>query len=664
MPLLQQVDPGGEIYLPFAKAKLRLWHAQMIRDRVWTLSRLIRVSDGASIHIDSLYLGQGLFRDRIRIEFGGVNGRLIRREGGVSGPHNAYLVVANRLRAYGVSDVYSGYYPRFSFNGRTYVWLDATPSDEAYISRRNRAAQTAAVMDDTFNPAAVAAEFIALDYAANVTAGVLHSTSRAASMIGAWASEDGKHVFLTEPRWYPAHMRISAAQEAQEALPQAEWTGATEFDTLLTGEPEPVTDFVAVLAGHEYQFVAASPNPRRRLLWYREHEDTGTPYYAVITTTADGMLAFPSYDYFNDRLLLKIVAQYVSTADVEVPEPPDGSAVLHVYANQVSVLFGYNRDAQTWTELDRRDEGPVDYMTWEETAGGGFNGLTGTDGDLDGVTIRYRTTGGMPYRLDDGSKGARIILEAGQDARLAWVVQNLARADTGTPPASEGALALDGATCRLHISGVAQGFDIDGLADPTHALTLCAWAPGGMILQRENNDVWLVDAVAELTLDLGAITLADLHLSSTGRQAWLTGGATERFYYHGVEQQTFTLPTADAAAYALYSATSPDGYWFLGGFVAWGAEADVAKLRAYTHVVELPTPPPPPGPPGPPPAAVYGWVSSVVKARYIPAEDKFEILETYATTGVNTTVDPGDSGSAALDLAPSELLQDEYIPHT
>ena len=44
MTLLQQVEAGGEIYLPFAKKKLKQWHVDMIRDGLWTLARLIKVS--------------------------------------------------------------------------------------------------------------------------------------------------------------------------------------------------------------------------------------------------------------------------------------------------------------------------------------------------------------------------------------------------------------------------------------------------------------------------------------------------------------------------------------------------------------------------------------------------------------------------------------------
>src|SRR3990167_2138533 len=64
---LLQVDPGGERLVPFAKRKLAQWKAQMRAVGVASWSKVIQVSDGSRIYINSLYLGAGQFRDRIRI---------------------------------------------------------------------------------------------------------------------------------------------------------------------------------------------------------------------------------------------------------------------------------------------------------------------------------------------------------------------------------------------------------------------------------------------------------------------------------------------------------------------------------------------------------------------------------------------------------------------
>src|SRR3990167_9006795 len=64
---LLQVDPGGEQFVPFAKKKLAQWKAQMRAAGVASWSKVVQVSDGSRIYINSLYLGAGQFRDRIRI---------------------------------------------------------------------------------------------------------------------------------------------------------------------------------------------------------------------------------------------------------------------------------------------------------------------------------------------------------------------------------------------------------------------------------------------------------------------------------------------------------------------------------------------------------------------------------------------------------------------
>ena len=67
MPLLQQVDPGGEIYLAFARRKLAQIKAQMSAAGVATFARTILADNGTTIYLNSVALGHGLYRDRIRI---------------------------------------------------------------------------------------------------------------------------------------------------------------------------------------------------------------------------------------------------------------------------------------------------------------------------------------------------------------------------------------------------------------------------------------------------------------------------------------------------------------------------------------------------------------------------------------------------------------------
>lgn len=71
MPLLKSVDPGGEIYLSFAKKKLNDMHAQMAGSGVRSLHRTVLVTDGSQIFLDSLLLSHGIYSDRIRITTSG-----------------------------------------------------------------------------------------------------------------------------------------------------------------------------------------------------------------------------------------------------------------------------------------------------------------------------------------------------------------------------------------------------------------------------------------------------------------------------------------------------------------------------------------------------------------------------------------------------------------
>ena len=80
MSLSLSVDPGGEQFVTFAKKKLKQWHAEMLRTGQQALARTMLVDTGDTIYFNSLHLGNGVFRDRIRIV---VTGGFILTDGGV-----------------------------------------------------------------------------------------------------------------------------------------------------------------------------------------------------------------------------------------------------------------------------------------------------------------------------------------------------------------------------------------------------------------------------------------------------------------------------------------------------------------------------------------------------------------------------------------------------
>lgn len=70
MPLRQFVDPGGELYLPFAKKKLGQMHAQMIGTGVARLERVIFTDAATNIFLRSIRAAPAVFIDTVRITGG------------------------------------------------------------------------------------------------------------------------------------------------------------------------------------------------------------------------------------------------------------------------------------------------------------------------------------------------------------------------------------------------------------------------------------------------------------------------------------------------------------------------------------------------------------------------------------------------------------------
>lgn len=65
-------EPGGEYLIPWVRQKLKQWHEWMIRDGTPAIAKTIEVSDGAMVYVNSAYLGQGQFSDRVRITAAGT----------------------------------------------------------------------------------------------------------------------------------------------------------------------------------------------------------------------------------------------------------------------------------------------------------------------------------------------------------------------------------------------------------------------------------------------------------------------------------------------------------------------------------------------------------------------------------------------------------------
>ena len=71
MPRVEYAEPGGEYLLPWVRQKLRYWHDEMLRSGQHNVFKTVHVSDGAVIYASSLYLGHGVFQDRVRVTASG-----------------------------------------------------------------------------------------------------------------------------------------------------------------------------------------------------------------------------------------------------------------------------------------------------------------------------------------------------------------------------------------------------------------------------------------------------------------------------------------------------------------------------------------------------------------------------------------------------------------
>lgn len=124
MPLVQSADPGGEYLIPWSKLQVAKIHATMLRTGDPATHRTIYASDGAVIYLNVLYLGQGQFRDSIRItaQTGGWRGQYHSGSDNASAEVNAKGVSVEQ-RAFQYAD-WSADYKTFAYASGDDVVLD------------------------------------------------------------------------------------------------------------------------------------------------------------------------------------------------------------------------------------------------------------------------------------------------------------------------------------------------------------------------------------------------------------------------------------------------------------------------------------------------------------------------------------------------------------
>lgn len=70
MSLVTSFDPGMEAFIPYAKKKIRELHEYMVYSGVASFNKRVDVNDGTAIYLSSFSLGNGQYKDRIRITGG------------------------------------------------------------------------------------------------------------------------------------------------------------------------------------------------------------------------------------------------------------------------------------------------------------------------------------------------------------------------------------------------------------------------------------------------------------------------------------------------------------------------------------------------------------------------------------------------------------------
>lgn len=586
---------------------------------------------------------------KIRITGSAVAGRRLRQKAPTpSAAYYGYHTKGDKpkLDRYVITSIesLSNPYPRVSFDGGAVIYqLDNTTVTMSY----RHAAEQSITVPAGFLPGmySSAEGGSAKDYGSAFTSATSTEPSTRADFADflnnrsvLWVNEDGTLLMTAGTRGYPDIYRLSGTSYVLES----------------TGEPAVVTSYKASLTSQAFKFTTADPSvtSEQQLLYGPiNHFDSGAPYYARIDTAAgtgsfDSMRCFPSWDYFNDVPLLLVRSEpvhHVTTVDT----PPD-SRMYHMYVKRVETLYRY-AGSGVWTQIDQRTStGAVAYQRWEETIGGGFNGLTGTDGSLGGITIRNSTNpSALTFKLDAGADRcpAVPVVQKKQPARLAWIDTGQDRTGQASPPVSNGSLS-NVRTPHVILSGAQQAGSMSALSTSENRPLITAWAPSAILYTDVTPKVF--DMTTSTTADLGSGSQRALSPDGSQLLSYNNTSSQIEFYYQGTLKRTYAPAPAASAAYV--SAPANDGFWFIDVVRGWSNARTAIKMTVYHHTVE--------GPPG-----VYTWVKKTLLVQYKPTSDTFKVLKTYTATLVVPHQNPADPNSLSITLLDSELIQDELLPN-
>lgn len=360
-------------------------------------------------------------------------------------------------------------------------------------------------------------------------------------------SEDGE-VFATTSRLaaskgLPRVFALSPAQLAEEAsVPEAEW-GSTQFDEVLSGMPQFVTDFYAGVGTS----IDANQNSGSLAL------------YALSAGSVGGLplrLELRAlFDRFSDAPVVEAFMPYAASVALNT-----GLATYEAVLAARYVVARYDRASNAWVVARQRDF--PDLALYRVTG----SSTTARPGILS-APLDYFDLNNPPHWA-----GA----DRGADGPHQWtLVPNATVTPSGDHydyaySTDRPVLYRDGAV----VSTALPKFMNDGGghtrrpsllgANATSALVTYTGTGGGSL----GDDAYLGTSwcgtwgATQITSSTNA---RDLHLAPAADELWYgrTGALPARYFRGGSLVRNFgSRPAADAASYALYGAPSPEGFYF------------------------------------------------------------------------------------------------------
>lgn len=395
-----QVEPGGEIFISFAKKKLRRWHAEMLRSGVQILHRVIEISEGSRIYIDSVLLGNGVFRDRIRIT--GAGARLYGINGGGASAvlkFGTYRgAVETITRSYAAVDGTFADHATWSRTGKVLAYLrDVNPTSgaaTAVIVRFGAASGGGDLITEVADVTAFVSS-TALNWSSPIaaTSGTLNSvpismnSSGDTILLGADSSGDDLTAAFVRLVW---NSETGVYGETRFSLP------AASFEALAVGTPSVYnpqrTDTIGGEVSFFYAPLASLASPPT-LRWYADRPASGSTV----------SLRFNPGRPDRGHAIVQIpVISGVSTTSTASSRVHDFEITWHVVGLALDALTG------DWTQTYHEEVDAVIVSALDYRDGASFIVSPGVDGAGESRAVLSRETFAQLSSLGGGESSFQV----------------------------------------------------------------------------------------------------------------------------------------------------------------------------------------------------------------------------------------------------------------